>query len=115
MVDYNGPERRRKLRIREPFPVKIDGVNKNGQAFHAETVIESLSAGGLSVSLQQDVEQGSKLTAVIQFSGGNEPGACVAANCEVLRVKPRTGGEHEVAAVINRYRFLDTKECLGPG
>jgi len=106
MAGYNGEERRHKPRIYEPFPVWVRGIDKRGQAFETDTLIENLSASGLYMSLPQNVNQGSNLFVVIKFST-RKPGPRVAARGVVLRVDPKPDEYSGVAVAIRQVRFLD--------
>ncbi len=61
-------ERRSKLRIYDPFPVVIGGVDARGVGFKAATVIDNLSASGLYVRLARSLGTGTELAFTIQLS-----------------------------------------------
>jgi PilZ domain len=102
-------QRRSKIRIQEPFPVTVRGVDRNGQEFLTETILDDVSAGGFYLRIPQHVEQGGKLFVVIQLSSEN---ACkgitprVAARGHVLRSEPKPDGRFGLAVEIRHHRFL---------
>jgi len=109
LSDYNGPERRHKARIYEPFPVKVRGVERQGQAFEEDTLVENLSASGVYLHLPLNVEQGAKLFLVIQFLGAQSSDgivARVAVRGVVMRVEPKADGSYGLAVAIWHHRFL---------
>lgn len=102
-------QRRSKIRIHEAFPVTVRGVDRNGQEFLTDTVLDNLSAGGFYVRIPQHVEQGGKLFAVIQFSSENDGKGTalrVATHGQVLRSELKPDGRFGLAIEIRHHRFL---------
>jgi PilZ domain len=102
-------QQRNKIRIQESFPVTVRGVDRNGQEFLADTVLDNLSASGFYLRIPQHVEQGGKLFAVIQLSSenaGNGTGPRVAAHGQVLRSELKPDGRFGLAVEIKHHRFL---------
>ena len=109
MIEYAGPERRGKPRIREAFPVKVTGRDASGQAIKAGIQIENLSASGLYLALQQKVAQGARLTLIVHFCSrftGKRRAARVSARGVVVRVEPRPNGTYGLAVAFKSHRFL---------
>jgi PilZ domain len=102
-------QRRNKIRIQESFPVTVRGVDRNGQEFLTDTVLDNISAGGFYLRIRQHVEQGAKLFAVIQLANENaDKGTAprVAAHGQVLRSELKPDGRFGLAVEIRRHRFL---------
>lgn len=102
-------EQRRNVRIHIPFPAVVEGVDKTGQQFKIDTVLDNLSKDGLYMRLLPGVETGSKLHIVFRLSStvGAEPSAPrVAVEGRVLRVEEKPGGACGVAVHFDPARFL---------
>ncbi len=101
-------ERRSKLRIYEPFPVAVRGVDARGVPFRAHTVVDNLSASGLYVRLVKSLEPGAELAFIIRFSTNQR------AEKRELRVKARgvvvraemSGSEYGVGVRFTEHNFL---------
>ena len=109
MIEYAGPERRSKPRIREAFPVKVMGKDSTGQTIETEIRLENLSASGLYLVLPQDVVRGTELTFILRFvspSVSEESTARVSARGIVVRVEPRPNGTNGLGVAFNSHRFL---------
>ncbi|MFN2499933.1 MAG: PilZ domain-containing protein [Pyrinomonadaceae bacterium] len=104
-----GVERRAKARLRTPFPATVRGVNINGEAFESETHLNNLSAGGLHLSLEHPVTEGSKLFVIVWLAPAPSTEVAtprVAVRGTVLRVEQILGGAYGVAMTITHYKFL---------
>jgi PilZ domain-containing protein len=109
LIEYTGPERRGKPRIREAFPVKVMGKDLNGQIIEADILLENLSASGLYLIMKQKVAYGARLTLIVQFFYSNEGQKSVArvsARGVVVRVEPRPNGTEGLAVAFKSHRFL---------
>jgi PilZ domain len=106
-MDSSDTERRTKARIQECFPVTVR-VNRKSEAFKTDTVIENLSSSGLYMKLPFDVEQGTKLFALLLLSpvGSGESASRVALRGVVTRSDPQPEGTYGVAVVIKQHRFV---------
>jgi hypothetical protein len=100
-------ERRKKLRISNPFRVAVRSVNVEGEAFTSETVLDNLSAGGMYVRISERVQHGTKVFSVIQFSTqeNNGEGARIAFTGVAAR-SDRWFGSCGLAVTFIRHRFL---------
>ncbi len=102
-------ERRGKPRIQESFPVTVRGVDKRGDAFDIETVVENISASGAYLFIEKRVEERTKLSLVVRFSQPREskgPAASVAARGVVRRVETKSPGCYGIAIEFRQHRFL---------
>jgi hypothetical protein len=106
---HEDPERRRKPRIHELFPVTVHGVDANGEAFEANGVLDNLSSDGLYMKLRQCIDPGATLTIIIQFLPAPisaEATPRVLLYGMVLRAELMSGGECGVAIKFTHHRFL---------
>jgi PilZ domain-containing protein len=102
-------ERRSRPRIENSFPATVRGVTASGEAYETNTVLENLSARGLYLSVMHEVEQGAKLSIVIQFATGptvDEAKPRVEVFGEVLRAEREWSGACGIAVSFKGYRFL---------
>ena len=102
-------ERRRMERLFDPFPVKLRGVDAEGQGFEVNTVIKNIGAGGLYVQLSKRVETGSRLFSVTRFSTAAlevQRGPLIAMSGRVVRVDPQPDGSFGLAVEFTSSRFL---------
>jgi hypothetical protein len=86
----------------------VDGVDSEGEAFHIETVLDNFSADGLYLRLVQPVDQGAKLSMVVQLntqSGLIEEAPRFSMEGVVLRTEEKTGGVHGIAVSFDHVRF----------
>ena len=61
-------ERRRHLRLYEPFPATVRGVDASGEPFEVSTVLDNISASGLYMQLGRCVKRGTKLFILVRMS-----------------------------------------------
>lgn len=108
-VGHRAAERRNKIRIYEPFPAKVSGVDQAGKPFEVETALDNLSSGGLYVRLLREVEQGAELSVVVRLSRDASEKVMaprVSARGVVLRSEPQSDGRRGLAVRLTRYRLL---------
>ncbi len=102
-------ERRKKLRIREPFLAKVRGANKSGKDFEIETNIENLSSEGLYVRFEHQVDEGARLFIIIRLPAdrtGAISGPIVATRGLVKRCESIVDGTYGLAVNFTSYRFI---------
>ncbi|HWP42738.1 MAG TPA: PilZ domain-containing protein [Blastocatellia bacterium] len=103
------PKCRMKPRLYHPFPIKVQGIDSNGQEFTLETALDNISAGGLYFRLPHSVEIGDHLTIIIRMSSataGPDSGMQIAAYSTILRVEELLTGEYGIAVAFNHHRIL---------
>jgi hypothetical protein len=103
------PERRRKVRIYESFPARVEGTDAEGNSFEIETVVDDLSAGGARLQMPRLVVEGQKLSlslTVPAASEGEFKGLRVAAYGVVRRVDSLPSGLLSLAIEFTRFRIL---------
>lgn len=95
------------LRIEIPFPALVRGVDVHQQAFEAQTLLDNLSANGLSLRLTRCVELGATLFIVLRLGvQPDAPAPRVALRGVVQRVEPNSDATCTVAILFSHYRFL---------
>jgi hypothetical protein len=52
-------ERRGKPRVSEPFPTTVSGIDKAGESFDLDCVLDNISSTGLYLKMPRQLEQGS--------------------------------------------------------
>jgi hypothetical protein len=108
-TQYEEEERRSKLRIPGPFPAVVRGVDRKGQAFETDTVLDNLSAGGLYFRLIPRVEEGAKVFVVVQLSMAPTEEATrsrLGVLGVTLRVEAHPSGAWGTAVAFTRHRFF---------
>jgi hypothetical protein len=112
---FQDEERRSSLRVELPFPALVRGIDANNQAFEEETVLDNLSAAGLSLPLTRLVQPGTRLFLVIRLStepADTAPGPRIAVRGVAYRVEQRSTKTYSLAIMFKQYRFLYSQaEC----
>lgn len=99
-------ERRKKLRICNPLRVAVRSVNKAGEAFISETVLENLSAGGMYVRIPERVQIGTKVFSVVHFTNARALGSWSIAFRGVAMRSDLGFGSCGLAVAFRGHRFL---------
>src|ERR1044071_4097103 len=106
---YEGPERRKHLRLEDPFPAKVRGIDLDGNAFDIEVTVGNVSARGFYAGLPVNVGKGSKLSVMIRFSTAVIPKArpkLLSAHGTVRRCEARADGTCGIYAEFEHHVFL---------
>jgi len=106
----DGTERRSTPRIELPFPATVCGIDRCGERFELETLLDNLSATGLHLRLARPVEPGATLFIIVWLTtrlGQWAVGPGVAARRSVLRADLWPGGAWGFAVAFRRHRFLN--------
>ena len=69
----NGVERRRKPRLRAPFPVRVWGTDASGRQFELQSRSRDISAIGMCLDLPCEVDLGEQLLALVEFIRAPDP------------------------------------------
>jgi len=102
-------ERRRHPRIDEALPVKVSGVDEDGQTFEAATVIDNISAGGLYMRLARCLAPGTQLFVTVRFTAdpsSEAPPLRLFATGEILRAAMLPDGTCGVALMFTSSEIL---------
>jgi hypothetical protein len=98
-------------RIETPFPAIIRGVDAYGHSFEECTVLDGLSALGLSVRTRHEVVQGSRLFVCIRLGPYAHPKdkrstAYLAVHGAAAYVEYRPGGAFGIEVLFTHSRFI---------
>ena len=103
--NYEAPaaERRRHPRNEVSTCAVVRGVDTSGQPFEAEGDVRDVSAGGLSVRLDYEVEPGAELAAEVALCPSPDR---LAASGRVTRVELLIDGRRGVAVAFTSHSFF---------
>ncbi len=101
-------ERRRKPRINCQYPATVHGQDEKGKKFEESAKLANLSATGLYLWINREVQQGQKIFVIVRLSSEliKEATPRIATNGIVTRTETQPGGVLGVAIKFQRYRFL---------
>lgn len=99
-------ERRSKPRIVERFAAKARGVDVNGKQFSVNCTVENISASGVYLKCEEDVEAGSELKLQVHFFVEGETGSTIEARGPVVRIDTLSDGSHGIALRIGQHKFI---------
>lgn len=99
-------ERRAKIRISEPFPTTVSGVDSQGEPFELECVLENLSSTGLYLKIPREIGEGSELTMMVKLSSVPSSGAGASIRGVTLRSEPQADKSWGLAVAINECAFI---------
>ena len=105
----DGMDRRSTPRIELPFLATVRGLDRRGERFTLETVVDNLSPCGLYLRLARPVEPRATLFVVVRFAPAGSAAVAapgVAVRGVVRRAELRPGGVWGVAVAFMRHRFL---------
>ena len=99
-------ERRAKVRISQPFPTTVSGVDSSGEPFEHTCVLENMSSTGLYLKIPRKLEQGSEVTMMVKLSSAPSSGAGAAIRGVALRSDPQADESWGLAVAIRDYCFI---------
>ncbi|MGI8734015.1 MAG: PilZ domain-containing protein [Pyrinomonadaceae bacterium] len=99
-------DRRAKLRISQPFPTTVSGVDRTGEPFEHVCVLENMSSTGLYLRIPRQVERGREVRMIINFSSTPSSGAGAAIRGVTLRSDPVADKNWGLAVPISGYSFI---------
>lgn len=99
-------ERRQKARIREPFPVRIWGVDSGDLPFNVDGVVDNISSTGVYLKTPRDVRAGSEVKMIVHLLSGPSSGVTASLQGRILRSELQDDGKHGLAIAISNHRFL---------
>jgi c-di-GMP-binding flagellar brake protein YcgR len=104
---YTTADRRTKPRISCDYPGLIETLDDSGKRIHAEGKLVNLSAGGLYMLVNHNLEKGTKLSITIYLTAAtNELSSSkLVTNGVVVRNEPRPSGQHGIAVMFQNYHF----------
>jgi hypothetical protein len=99
-------ERRRKARIKEPFPARIWGVDSGDLPFNVDGVVDNMSSTGLYLRSPRLVDPGSEVRLIVHLLNGPASGVTASIQRRILRSESQADGKHGLAIEISRHKFL---------
>jgi hypothetical protein len=99
-------ERRRKPRLKEPFPARVWGVDSGALPFNIDCVLDNISSTGLYLRAPTLVDTGSEVRLVVHLLNGSSTGATASLHGRILRTELQADGKHGLAIAIENHSFL---------
>lgn len=99
-------ERRAKIRISQPFPTTVSGVDSRGEPFELDCVLENMSSTGLYLKIPRELEQGSEVKMMVKLSSVPSSGAGASIRGVTLRSEPQADESWGLAVAINECAFI---------
>ena len=99
-------ERRAKPRVSEPFPTTVSGIDKAGECFELDCVLDNISSTGLYLKMPRQLEQGSEVRLIVNFSAGPSPAVGASIRGVALRSDPEANERWGLAVAIRECAFI---------
>jgi hypothetical protein len=99
-------ERRRKARIKEPFPARIWGVDSGDLPFNVDCVVDNISSAGLYLRVPKLVDAGSEVRLIVHLLHGPTSGVTASLQGRIVRTESQADGRHGLAIAISKHKFL---------
>jgi hypothetical protein len=105
---YSTQDRRIKPRIICDYPAIVEGYDSDGNKYNENAKLGNLSASGLFMKANRNIENGSKLTVTILLTSAivDLDTPKLATNGIVVRTESQIDGTCGIAVKFNNYRFL---------
>jgi hypothetical protein len=105
---YTTSDRRVKPRICCDYPAIIEGYDNKGKKYNDHAKLANLSASGLFMLANRNVEFGSKLSVTVLLSNifSDIDAPKLSTNGIVVRTEPQENGTCGIAIKFTNYRFL---------
>jgi hypothetical protein len=105
---YTTPDRRVKPRISCDYPAIIEGYEVDGAKYNDHAKLANLSASGLYLLADRNIENGSKLSVTVLLSNTftDIDAPKLSTNGIVVRTEPQINGTCGIAVKFFNYRFL---------
>jgi hypothetical protein len=99
-------ERRRKPRLKEPFPARVWGIDSGDLPFNIDCVLENISSTGLYVRVPKLVDAGSEVRLIVHILSGPTSGVTASLQGRIVRTELLADGRHGLGVAINKHKFL---------
>jgi hypothetical protein len=99
-------ERRRKARIKEPFPARIWGVDSGDLPFNVDCVVDNISSTGLYLRVPKLVDDGSEVRLIVHLLHGPTSGVTASLQGRIVRTESQADGRYGLAIAISKHKFL---------
>ena len=98
-------ERRAKPRVAGPFPTSVSGIDKAGEFFELDCVLDNISSTGLYLKTPHQLERGSEVRLIVNFSADPSPAGGAVIRGVALRSDPQADQRWGLAVAISEYGF----------
>ncbi len=104
----NIAERRKKPRVACDYQAIVQGIDLQGNMYEDNAKLVNLSAIGLFMWANRDIELGSKLSVIVLLKSKiiDNKTRKLATKGVVIRKEPQTDGNYGVAIMFTYHRFL---------
>jgi hypothetical protein len=99
-------ERRAKPRVSEPFPTTVSGIDKAGESFQLDCVLDNMSSTGLYLRIPRRMPTGAEVRLVVHLLSGATSGVSTSIHGEILRDEPQPDSKYGIAVAIKDHKFL---------
>jgi len=99
-------ERRAKPRVAGPFPTSVSGIDKAGEFFELDCVLDNISSTGLYLKTPHQLERGSEVRLIVNFSADPSPAGGAVIRGVALRCDPQVDQRWGLAVAIREYAFI---------
>jgi hypothetical protein len=99
-------ERRTKPRVSKPFPTTVSGIDKTGESFEFDCVLDNISSTGLYLRIPRQMPTGGDVRLVVHLLNGSTSGVSASIHGEILRDEPQPDRKHGSAVAIKGHKFL---------
>ncbi len=105
---YITPDRRLKPRIECDYPAVYEGSDDDGGKYNDQAKLANLSASGLYMLANRQIENGTKLSVTVMLSSAfdDRDAPKLATSGVVVRSEHRFNGTCGIAIKFTHYRFL---------
>ena len=97
-------DRRGKPRLADSLPVRVWGIDSEGEMVSLDCRLDNLSSSGLFLRMPCKIKLRSQISLVVRLLNGS--GAMAAIRGKVLRDEPQLDGSRGIAVRITEHRFL---------
>lgn len=99
-------ERRAKPRVSKPFPTTVSGIDKAGESFELACVLDNISSTGLYLKMPRQLEHGSEVRLIVNFSVDSSPAGSAVIRGVALRSDPQLDQRWGLAVAISEHAFI---------
>jgi len=99
-------ERRAKPRVAEPFTTTVSGIDKTGELFELDCIIDNISSTGVYIKMSRQLEQGSHVRLMVNFSADPSTAGGAAIRGVALRCDAQVEQTWGLAVAITEYAFI---------
>ena len=97
-------ERRRKPRLDDSLPVRVWGIDSDGEMLSLDSLLDNISSSGLFLRIPSRLKISSQVSLVVRLLNGSSVMAAIRG--KVLRDDPQLDGSRGIAVMITEHRVL---------